>query len=470
MSNNKEDYEKFLVAPDRPPSLDQTGRRLFIIPAEVSGYFRKRRNLVYGFLIILFLVVPWTTFNGRQTIFLDISRRRFLFFDNLFFAHDAPLVFFLLAIAAFSIIFMTAVWGRVWCGWACPQTVFIDFIYRRIEEWTEGKAIQRRRLEKVDWTPRILFWKAIKWVLFFLASSHITHSAFAYFVGSKQLLNITLNAPSENWSLFVAVQVVTAVLLLNFGWFREQFCLIACPYGRLQSALMDDNSMAILYDHKRGEPRRQKGLPKESQGDCINCLRCVNVCPTGIDIREGLQMECIACTACADACDEIMLKVNKPQGLIRYASEAEIQGSKKNYFTFRNISYLLILLALFLGAVLGLTQRESLEVEVVRAIESPYQFANQEKTQIVNHFRVHLTNQTNQVLIIREIKVDEADIQVVSPTMAQSISPGQAVWVHVFLSFPRSKVPEGRLLLPYEISYEGEGPEEFKGQLILLAP
>ncbi len=468
MSDEKRD--QYDVVPDRPPSLDKEGHRLFIIPASVTGFFRKRRSLFYSFLLFLFLVLPWTTFNGKQTILLDIANRRFIFFDTLFFSHDGPLIFFILALAAFGIIFLTSVLGRVWCGWACPQTVFIDFIYRRIEEWTEGGYIQRRKLHTTPLTLNKFLRKTAKWILFFLVSSHIAHSFTAYFVGAKNLINITLQNPHENWGLFLWVQIFTLILLLDFGWFREQFCLIMCPYGRFQSALMDENSLAVLYDKKRGEPRKAKGVSKEDQGDCINCLRCVNVCPTGIDIRNGLQMECIACTACIDACDEIMEKVNKPKGLIRYSSEAEMNGDKRTVFTLRNGVYTFLLFLLASGIALSLWSRQNLDVKIIRAIQDPYQFADQSQSLIINHFRMHVTNQTNRSIHIGTFAVQNEKVEVVSPGIEQEVKPGQSIWVHLFFKFPANISETGGVEIPWSLNFDMGEKAQKKGQLKLLAP
>ncbi len=466
---SSQDLDDFNVAPDRPPSLDEKGFRLFIIPANVKGYFRTRRNIVYLILILIFLVIPWTKINGEQSIFLDLSERKFHLFGYTFFSHDGPYLFFVLILSAFSLVLVTAVYGRLWCGWACPQTVFIDFIYRRIEEWTEGNHLKRRKLGKAPWTKEKILRKTAKWVLYFIVSSHIAHSFTAYFVGANNLVWITLGSPFENWSLFLFVQIFTLITLVNFGWFREQFCLIACPYGRFQSALLDDNSRTILYDAKRGEPRKAKGL--SDFGDCISCNRCVNVCPTGIDIRDGLQMECIACTACADACDEVMEKIGKPKGLIRYSSLNELKGQTRKLLSPRVIAYSFIISIIMSGFAYTLNARTDLEVKVIRAVETPYKDAGaKENNAILNHFRFHITNQNSTPVKLKEIVLDQKAVELISPQFSRVLQPGEDAWIHVFAKFPKSLSTSGKTVAFWTIAYESSDLKQKKGKMILISP
>ncbi len=460
------------IIPERPPSLDQKGNRKKIHPAKVRGKFKQARTLMQAFLIFIFLILPWIPYKGEQSILFDIANRKFVFFGHTFYSHDSPLLFFLISIGVFSIFLMTAVWGRVWCGWACPQTVFIDSIFRRIEEWIEGTYIYRRKLDQEPWTSKKILKKIIKWTVFFLMSSHIAHSFTAYFVGAKELVWVTTHSPFENLDLFVFVQFFTAITLFNFGWFREQFCLIVCPYGRFQSVLMDENSKAILYDPNRGEPRKTRGL--KDHGDCVNCFRCVNVCPTGIDIRNGLQLECIACTACADACDEIMDKVGYPKGLIKYTSESELKGEKKSSFTTRSWIYLCILIVLILSFSTILLNRKPLEIKIVRAIESPYSVVtSNDKTIVINHFRLHLTNQTAHDIQLDKFELkDFEELENISPELSIPLKPNESKWVHLFIKFSLEKVPTGKKGVHWEISYHNSQStmENITGEMTLLGP
>ncbi|HWU45079.1 MAG TPA: cytochrome c oxidase accessory protein CcoG, partial [Bdellovibrio sp.] len=357
--------------PGKLTSVDENGDHVRIIPAEVRGFYRKHRTWTQIVLLLVFLILPWTEMGGRQTVLLNIPDREFSLFGLLFRAHEAPLIFFLLATAALGLALVTSVWGRVWCGWACPQTVFIDAVFRRIEIWTEGTYIKRRQLRDGPMTFEKIRKSGLKWILFVVVSSVIAHSFMAYFVGARELIQMMQLPPEQNINYFLLVVAFTAVILFDFAWFREQFCVIMCPYGRIQSLLLDQKSLAVVYDVVRGEPR--KGLPTDQgrQGDCVSCNRCVQVCPTGIDIRNGLQMECIACTACADACDEIMEKVKKPRGLIRYDT---LDGSKISLTKPRTLIYLTAICILVGGLSYALFTRAPVDITVLRGQGLPYSY------------------------------------------------------------------------------------------------
>ncbi len=376
-------------------SIDEHGARINIIPAEVQGYFRKHRTRVQIGLLLVFLGLPWIHFQGHQLVLLNIQSREFIFFGLIFKSHDAPLIFLLLAILTLGLALVTSIWGRIWCGWACPQTVFIDAVYRKIEIWTEGKYIERRKLNLESWSFLKFRKKTFKWILFFLVSTLFAHSFVAYFTGSIELLKMINGSPTDNWNYFLLVMAFTAVLLFNFAWFREQFCIIMCPYGRIQSVLMEPSSLAIVYDQKRGEPRRDFKNLGRNTGDCVGCNRCVEVCPTGIDIRNGLQMECISCTACVDACDEIMKKVKKPRGLISYSS---LDNSSFQFWRLKTYAYGSLILMASGVLAFNLATREPVEITLLRGIDSPFsQDLDAAGTiQIINHFRIHLTSQIDK--------------------------------------------------------------------------
>ncbi|QDK45869.1 cytochrome c oxidase accessory protein CcoG [Bdellovibrio sp. ZAP7] len=381
--------------PNLLTSVDEHGDHIAIIPAEVKGFYKKHRTWVHAVLLVVFLALPWTSIRGVQTILINIPDREFSFFGLLFHAHDAPLLFFIIGTLVIGLAFVTAVWGRVWCGWACPQTVFIESVFRRIEQWTEGNYIERRKLREEAMTFNKIKKSGTKWVLFALVSSLIAHSLIAYFVGAKDLLHMMEQPPGDNWTYFILVSLVTAAVLFDFGWFREQFCVIMCPYGRFQSLLIDNKSLAVIYDVKRGEPRRGRNQPGEAQGDCVACNRCVNACPTGIDIRNGLQMECIACTACVDACDEIMEKVKKPKGLIRYDT---LDFSKIKLTRPRPLVYMGALLILVSGLSYAIATRDPFHWTLLRGQGLPYSYVQDGDTKdvIQNQFKIHIQNQERE--------------------------------------------------------------------------
>lgn len=445
-------------------SLDQFGNRLFIYPAAVKGLWHRRRLIFHLILMVIFLGLPWLTINGHQALLLDVSRRQFAIFGLTFWAHDGPLIFFVLAGAVFSLALVTALFGRAWCGWACPQTVFIERVFRWIESLIEGNHMQRRKLNESDLSLSKAFKKMLKWALYTLAAWIIGNTFLTYFVGTDRWLEMIQHSPQENWTSFLVMAFVSGVTLFDFGWFREQFCIIMCPYGRFQSVLMDQHSLAVVYDEKRGEPRKGTlGATKETQGDCVNCFKCVAVCPTAIDIRRGLQMECIACTACIDACDEVMTKLNRPKGLIRYASEPSIGGGKTQWLRPRVLIYSLILLILTVGLVISLVQRESLNISLIRAIEAPYKEVkkNGVEPEIINHFKVALKNNEFEDL---QVSVEVADpelqsqVKIVTATPSFLVKAGGNHRGHIFVEFP-SSLTKGQGSVAVRLNLKVRGPK-----------
>lgn len=434
--------------PGKLTSVDQNGDRIGIIPAEVKGFFRRHRNWTQIVLLFIFLAVPWTTINGTQTIFLNVPDREFAFFGVIFRSHDAPLLFFILAALALGLAFVTSIWGRIWCGWACPQTVFIDAVFRRIEQWVEGPYLKRRQLRDGPMTFEKFRKKLLKWFSFTVVSSLIAHSFMAYFIGAKNLLVMMENSPAQNMTYFTLVVFFTAVTLFDFGWFREQFCVIMCPYGRIQSVLLDQKSLAVVYDTQRGEPRKGRALAGEKSGDCVGCNRCVQVCPTGIDIRNGLQMECVSCTACIDACDEIMDKVKKPKGLIRYDT---LDGSKISLLKPRSILYMLAILALVVGLSYSLATRDAIHFTILRGAGLPYSRVKNANNvdMILNQFKVHIFNQGKSEGIYQLSLPEEILQQGLEFNVAENplkLAPGESREWYFFV-----RVPPQMFIMQYQL-------------------
>ena len=300
------------------------------------------------------------------------------------------LLFFVITGLGFSLFFITALLGRIWCGWACPHTVFLDHVYRRIERLIDGDAVQRRQLDEAPLSGGKLLRRVAKHALFILVSGTIAHLFLAYFVSLPEVWAMMSAAPVEHWSAFAFMMIFTGILYFNFGWFREQLCIVICPYGRLQSALIDDHSMVIGYDTRRGEPRGKAGTP--GSGDCIGCNRCVHVCPTGIDIRQGLQMECVGCTACIDACDDVMTRLHRPRGLIRYDSQNKFAGRATRWLRPRTALYGVLLLVGASVATWALSTVKPANFGVTRIVGSPYVVSDQT---IRNQFLVRLVNKRN---------------------------------------------------------------------------
>lgn len=324
--------------PGEPPrvlaTLNDDGSRRWLKPRVSPGRFLSRRRAVAYGLILLFTAIPYIQVGGRPLVLLDLPARRFTIFGVTFLPTDTVLLALFMVSVFVGVFLLTALLGRVWCGWACPQTVYMEFVYRPIERLLEGSPGRRRKGVLAESGVG----KVLKFGAFLVVSLFLAHTFLAYFVGVERLAHWVTRSPLEHPSGFLIVAAVTGLMLFDFGYFREQMCLVACPYGRFQSALLDRSSLIVSYDRKRGEPRGRKtvSLPLvdgagSARGDCVDCGLCVATCPTGIDIREGLQMECVHCAQCIDACDAVMTKLGMPRGLIRYSSQDAIEGKQARF-------------------------------------------------------------------------------------------------------------------------------------------
>ena len=328
---------------DSVTSINDDGSKYNIHPADVKGIFTTLRRLTAWFLILIYVALPWIPINGYPAVFIDVEELRFHFFGFTLLTQDFWVFFFLVSGLAFGLFVLAALVGRVWCGWFCPYTVFLEHLYRRIERIVDGDASKRRKLDASSMGASKATKRIIKWGLYILASFLLAHVFLSYFISIPEVWKNVTTSPTEHFSQFLFILAFTGVFTFCFGWFREQFCIILCPYGRFQSSLTDDETVTVTYDHKRGEPRgKKRKFSIEETGDCIDCRRCVSVCPTGIDIRNGIQLECIACSACIDACNDIMKKVDRPTGLIRYDSTAGVETGKRNILRPRLLLYLLL--------------------------------------------------------------------------------------------------------------------------------
>jgi cytochrome c oxidase accessory protein FixG len=409
--------------------------------AEVKGRFESIRKPFYGFLILLFLVMPWIKISGSPLIMTDIWNRHFIIFGHHFFSHDAPLLFFVIISIVFLIVLLTALFGRVWCGWACPQTVFIHMIYQKIEFYILGDYVQRQKIKNQENDLNTLFKKALVYLLFFLFSYIISHSFIAYFVGSDRILQFFQDGPEKHWVIFICIQVASVLLTINFGWFRHRLCHHICPYGRFQNVLLDSNSLGVLYMKHVGEPRRAKGVIPSEQGACIDCNRCVNVCPMKIDIRNGFQLECINCAACIDACDEIMTKVKKPTGLIQFSTA---DSNPINYKRFRVILYSAILTVTIGFFIFQLSNYKSVDFEISRARQSAFTVEDINlNIKVTNHFEGYLINQKGENLKVK-IKLSDKSLSENFKLIIQEpeflIEPMQKKQLHIFISKELPKI------------------------------
>jgi len=377
-------------------SLRADGSRVRIVPADVTGRFARARKLVFALLIGVYVTLPFVKIGGQPAILLDIARRRFFLFGQTFNAQDTWLVFFLLTGVGFSLVVAAAIVGRVWCGWACPQTVFLDGVFRRIERWLEGPRNAHLRRDAGPTTFDKVWRKVTKHAIYLVIAVVLAHVLLAYFVSLPGVFTFVAGAPSKHVEAFTWTTAVTLVLYGNFAWFREQLCLIICPYGRLQAVLSDRDTITIGYDGKRGEPRGKASDPHA--GACVDCHRCVVVCPTGIDIRHGQQLDCIGCTACIDACDEVMDQLKRPRGLVRFDSLQGLTGGVKRLLRPRLHLYAVLLLAGMTAASIAIASHEPFEANVLRMPGLPFALSEEPggTSTVRNTFEVHLVNKQGE--------------------------------------------------------------------------
>lgn len=373
-------------------TMKKDGSRIKMHPADVKGKWLTRRRVVFAVLVAFYVVTPLVTIGGKPAIQLDVAARRFYLFGDTFNAQDFWMVLLFALTFVFGLLAVTAWKGRVWCGWACPQTVFLEGVYRPIERFFEGGREQRLKLDAAPWTAKKVALRAAKYATYLFVSLNIAHAAAAVFVGPREFLAMITEGPALHMEAFLLVMGFTAVLMFNFTWFREQFCVVLCPYGRLQSVLHDKDSVTVSYFEKRGEPRGKvaKGPSLAPKGDCVDCNRCVAVCPTGIDIRNGMQMECLACLQCVDACDDVMQKLKRPPELIGFASHNELVGQGRRTWRPRLMVYTALML-LSVGTLgFSLATRTPFESNVIRTKGSnPFVL---DGSKIRNPFEVHLFN------------------------------------------------------------------------------
>lgn len=386
---------------DSIATINKEGKRAWIYPKKPSGWFYEKRKLVSYVLLAFLFAAPFIKIGGNQFILINVLERRFNIFGFPFWPQDFHLFVIMMIIGVIFVVFFTVAFGRIFCGWMCPQTIFMEMVFRRIEYWIEGDRGKQIRLDKQKWNAEKIRKRVIKWFLFFVISFLIANIFLAYLIGSDKLIEYITEGPLENLNTLISLLIFTAVFYFIFAWFREQVCIIACPYGRLQGVLLDNKSIVVAYDHKRGEKEKGRAKFKKNEdrvasgkGDCIDCFQCVHVCPTGIDIRNGTQLECVNCTACIDACDHMMEQVNLPKGLIRYASEDNIEKKAKFKFSARLKGYsavLVILIGVFIGM---LFLRNDVEARVLRLPGQLYE--RLDNNIISNVYTFKLVNKTTE--------------------------------------------------------------------------
>ena len=390
--------QKKEVFRDSIGTINEEGKRNFIFPKKPHGRFTNYRTYLSWILLTVLIVMPFVKVDGNQFMLFNLAERRFNIFGKPFWPQDFYILVVSMLVGIVFIILFTVIFGRIFCGWLCPQTIFLEMVFRKIEYAIEGDRNKQIKLNKQGWTKEKIRKKGLKWTIFFLISFFFANVFLAYFIGSDVLIQHIKEGPFQHLGTFIKLLVFTSVFYFVFAWFREQVCIIVCPYGRLQGVLLDENSINVAYDFKRGEAekgrkkfRKNEDRKELGYGDCIDCNQCVVVCPTGIDIRNGTQLECVNCTACIDACDEVMDKVGYDRGLIRYASEKNIEEGKPFEFTGRLKFYTAVLLVLMGLLVSLIFLRNDVDATIVRL---PGKMYFEEGNNVKNVYTFKLVNKT----------------------------------------------------------------------------
>jgi cytochrome c oxidase accessory protein FixG len=402
---------------DSIATINKEGKRNWIFAQQPKGKFYNARTIVSIFYLLLFFGLPFTRVNHAPVFLFNILERRFILFGITFWPQDFFIFGIGMLVFVLFIVLFTVVFGRVFCGWACPQTIFMEIVFRRIEYWIEGDAAHQRMLDKMPFNQQKIIKRGFKHIVFFLVAFLIANTFLAYIIGTDELFKIVKEPLSQHIGGFISLLLFTIIFYAVYAWFREQVCLIVCPYGRLQGVMTDKNTILVMYDYLRGEPREKyKKKDRSAKGDCIDCMQCVKVCPTGIDIRNGTQLECINCTACMDACDFMMDKVGSPAGLIRYASENGIAKKKKLRITSRIIAYSCVLIALIGFLAVLLATRKDIDTTILRTPGMLFQ--KQENNMISNLYNIRLINKThNDIPVTLKLKSGIGSIKMVGKNL-----------------------------------------------------
>jgi len=479
---------------DQISTVDSSGKRVWIYPKMPKGKFYDYRKYVSYVLLVILFGLPLIEWNGKPFILLNVLEAEFIIFGVYFAPQDFHLFVIAMLIFMIFIALFTVIYGRLFCGWVCPQTIFMEMVFRRIEYWIEGDANAQKRLAKAPWSGRKIWKKTLKQALFVGISVIIAHTFLAYIIGITEVWQIVTDPIGEHFGGFVAMVIFTAMFYGVFSVLREQVCTTICPYGRLQGVLLDEDSLAVSYDFKRGEPRgkltrakKQKTKPKNDcnngcnscktdktpcssdglaamfgditevsapKGDCIDCSLCVQVCPTGIDIRDGVQLECVNCTACMDACDEVMIKIGKPEGLIRIDSYNGIVSKKKSIWSTRVIAYSLVLVALMgLESFLFLSRSE-VETLLLRTPGMLYQTT--EDGHISNLYNYQLINKSDKEIDIT-FGVEDMEYIMFEPVgAAPTTIENQVTEGAIFIKIPKDKITQRSTKLEVNVYGDGE--------------
>jgi cytochrome c oxidase accessory protein FixG len=452
---------------DRIATVNEKGKRVWIFPKKPFGSFYNKRKIVSYLLLSLLFAGPHIRIKGEPLLMLNIIERKFVIFGQVFWPQDMYILAVLLILAVVFVILFTIIYGRIFCGWVCPQTIFMEMVFRQIEYFIEGDAAEQRRLDKAPWDSKKILKKASKHVIFWLLSFLIANTFLAYILGSDELWSIQTDPLGNHIGGFIAIIIFTYAFYGVFAFLREQVCTTICPYGRLQGVLLDQHSMVVAYDHVRGENRAKikKGEDRQAaqKGDCIDCFQCVQVCPTGIDIRNGTQLECINCTACIDACDHMMDAVGQEKGLVRFVSEEGIKTRKPFEWTRRVKAYSVLLFALFITLVVLILTREDFQTTLIRQRGSTYQM--DEKGHITNIYEVNLLNKTHHSFKVSfRLENKHGEIQTVKEKLI--LQPETELKERLIIRYPRTYIGNGSKKIKVLIYGNGKKIQTVKTKFI----
>lgn len=443
-------------------TIGKDGKRKWVFPTQPKGKYYNARTALSVFYLIVLFGLPFLKYKGHPMFLFNVIERKFILFGTIFWPHD--LVIFGLAMIAMVlfVVLFTVAFGRIFCGWVCPQTIFMEMVFRRIEYWIDGTSTQQQKLKASPWTAEKIRKRVLKHSVFYGLSFLIANTFLAYIISIDELFKIITEPVSLHYKGLLLLMVFSGVFYFVFAWFREQVCIIACPYGRLQGVMLDKNSIVVAYDYLRGEPRGRikKDEPAQSKGDCIDCGLCVKVCPTAIDIRNGTQLECVNCTACMDACDEVMLKINKPTKLIKYASENALSKAQHKIWNWRTKAYVSVLSILLIALVFLITSRENIETTILRTPGTLYQQID--SIYYSNLFVIKTINKTyhDEKLSIRVIEPKGAIIKMVGNDIlvkAESKYDGQ-----FFMEVPSDQIMGQKTKVVIEVLKEGKVIQKVK--------
>jgi len=423
---------------DTLATVTQEGKRKWIFPKKPSGKFYTARSILSLFLLAFLFGAPFIKIGGHPLLLLNVIDRHFVIFGVPFGPHDLHLFALSMIAIVVSIFLFTVVYGRLFCGWICPQTIFLEMVFRKIEYWIEGDWQKQRALKAAPWNGEKIFKKTSKQFLFVLISFLIANTFLSYIIGVDKLYQFINDGPSKHFGTFLAILIFSGIFHFIFSYFREQACTLLCPYGRLQGVMLDQNSVVIHYDYKRGEPRGKiKKDEARTNGDCIDCHQCVDVCPTGIDIRNGTQLECVNCTACIDVCDSVMTKISKPKGLIRYASKTQIETKVQPLFTPRAIGYTIVLIILVTLISFLLVNRTQVELSILRTPGMLFQ--EQPDNKLSNFYDLKIINKTfNEFDVTLELENIKGEIKIIGKDL--DVEPQGVTEAKFLVILPKSEI------------------------------